>query len=77
MSRRCTQCGRDLPPLAVRCSCGSELPEGRDLRSTPDRPVCGVCGAAMELMAVHCPACGADGYPALRARRGKKSLGSP
>jgi hypothetical protein len=29
------------------------------------------------LMAQVCAACGADGYPALRGRRGKKSLGAP
>lgn len=31
----------------------------------------------MELMAQRCPSCGAEGFPALRGRRGKKSLGSP
>ena len=60
----------------MRCGCGYELPEARAARSHPDEPRCGVCGAAMPLMAVTCPACGADGYPAMRPRRGKKSLGS-
>jgi ribosomal protein L40E len=76
VSRRCPKCGTELGPLAVRCSCGHELPEARDLRSDPDQPRCGVCGATMALMAVRCPACGAEGYPALRPRRGKKSQGS-
>lgn len=77
VTRSCPRCGTVLDALAVRCSCGFELPEARDLRSDPDRPRCAVCAADMELMAVRCPKCGADGYPALRARRGKKSLGSP
>lgn len=75
--RTCPQCGEELSALAVRCSCGLELPEARDIRSDPDRPHCGLCGAEMELMAERCPACGAEGYPALRPRRGRKSLGSP
>ena len=74
--RRCPKCGRELPALAIRCQCGAELPEARDVRSDPDRPACGVCGQPMELMALRCPSCGAEGYPALRPRRGKKSLGS-
>ncbi len=77
MTRHCPKCGRELASLAVRCSCGHELPEARDLRSDPDKPHCNVCGAAIALMAVQCPACGADGYPALRGRKGKKSLGAP
>lgn len=76
MRRSCPACGGALAALAVRCSCGHELPEARDARSDPDQPRCGVCGAAMDLMALICPHCGAGGYPALRARRGKKSLGS-
>jgi hypothetical protein len=76
VSRRCPKCGTELSALAVRCACGHELPEARDVRSDPDQPHCGVCGGAMDLMAVSCPACGADGYPALRPRRGKKSQGS-
>lgn len=47
------------------------------MRSDPDKPSCNVCGAAIALMAQQCPNCGADGYPALRGRRGKKSLGAP
>jgi hypothetical protein len=31
----------------------------------------------MALMTERCTSCGAEGYPALRGRRGKKSLGSP
>ena len=77
MTRHCPQCGRELPALAVRCACGAELPEARDLRSDPDHPHCAACGGAMALMAERCPSCGAVGYPALRGRRGKKSLGSP
>lgn len=77
MTRRCPQCGRSLAALALRCECGAVLPEARDLRSDPDHPVCGACGSAMGLMVEQCPACGAQGYPALRGRRGKKSLGSP
>ena len=77
MTRQCPKCGQVLASLAVRCACGYELPEARDLRSDPDQPACGVCGAAIALMALQCPACGADGYPALRGRRGKKSQGAP
>lgn len=77
MSRRCPQCGRELSSLNVRCACGFELPEARDLRSDPDRPSCSVCAAAISLTDQRCPACGADGYPARRARRGKRSLGAP
>jgi predicted amidophosphoribosyltransferase len=77
MTRHCPTCGAELVALAVRCTCGHELPEARDLRSDPDQPTCGVCGAAIALMAERCSACGADGYPALRSRRGKKSLGAP
>ena len=77
MSRTCPQCARPLAALSVRCACGFELPESRDLRSDPDSPRCGVCGVALALSAPRCPACGAEGYPALRARRGKRSLGAP
>lgn len=77
MSRRCPQCGRELSSLAVRCSCGFELPEARDLRSDPDEPRCGLCGTAIALSVQRCPSCGAEGYPARRARRGKRSLGAP
>ena len=76
-TRRCPQCGRELPALAIRCECGHELPEARDLRSDPDQPTCAVCGQTMALMMERCPSCGAVGYPALRGRKGKKSLGSP
>ncbi|OGU03590.1 MAG: hypothetical protein A2W29_01790 [Gemmatimonadetes bacterium RBG_16_66_8] len=77
MTRRCPQCKGELTASALRCTCGYGFPEARDLLSDPDQPHCGVCSAAMELMAVTCPSCGADGYPALRARRGKKTLGAP
>jgi hypothetical protein len=77
MTRRCPQCGRELAALVLRCECGHVFPEARDLRSDPDDPRCGLCGGAMALMAEQCPSCGAHGYPALRGRRGKKSLGSP
>lgn len=77
MKRRCPTCGAALAPLALRCACGTELPEARDTLSTPDEPRCGVCGRAMALMDLQCPSCGAAGYPALRSRRGKKTLGAP
>jgi hypothetical protein len=77
MTRHCPQCGKELPALAVRCECGHVLPEARDARSDPEHPACGLCGTAIALMTQVCPACGADGYPALRGRRGKKSLGAP
>ena len=77
MTRRCPSCGVELAAFAVRCSCGATLPEARDLRSDPDRPACGMCGAAVPLMSETCPACGARGYPALRPRRSQKSLGAP
>ena len=77
MTRRCPHCGAELDSLQVRCkACGKDLPEARDLRSDPDAPRCAVCSTPMPLQDVKCPRCGADGYPALRARRGKKSLGS-
>lgn len=63
--------------MAIRCQCGHELPEARDVRSDPDRPVCEICDRPMPIMAETCPACGATGYPALRPRRGKKWQGSP
>ena len=77
MSRRCPQCGRELSSFAVRCVCGFELPEARDLRSDPAHPHCAACGKALAIMAERGPSCGAVGYPARRGRRGKKSQGSP
>lgn len=77
MPRHCPSCGAELEPLAVRCKCGATLPEAKDLRSDPDSPACGVCGAAMALMSETCPGCGARGYPALRPRRSGRSLGAP
>jgi len=77
MDRRCAACGSSLEAYAVRCSCGAATPEAQDALSDPDRPHCGVCGASLALMDEACPACGAKGFPALRARRGKKSLGPP
>jgi predicted amidophosphoribosyltransferase len=77
MTRRCPTCDRELPAHAARCgACGTEMPEARDRRSDPDDPHCALCGTAIPLMTERCPSCGADGYPALRSRRGKKSLGS-
>ncbi len=77
MTRRCPNCGSELAAQAIRCACGHELPEARDARSDPDRPHCGACGAELALMALTCSRCGAEGYPALRPRRGRKSQGSP
>ena len=77
MIRRCPQCHAELAAGVLRCACGYVFPEAGDLLSDPDQPHCGVCHKPMELMAVVCPGCGADGYPALRARRGRKTLGAP
>lgn len=75
MGRVCPSCGKDLAAFAVRCECGNELPEARDLMSDPDAPACSICHEAMDLNAEECPSCGARGYPALRPRQSKKSLG--
>ena len=72
MSRSCPKCNTTLPPLAVRCDCGYELPESKDLRSDPDHPLCGLCGEPMGLMEQRCRSCDAVGYPALRPRQGRK-----
>ena len=77
MDRRCPVCGAALEAFAVRCPCGAETPESHDVLSDPDHPHCALCGATIALMAEACPGCGARGFPALRARRGKKSLGPP
>lgn len=77
MIRRCPKCKSELTAGMLRCVCGYVFPEAADLLSDPDQPHCGVCDAAMELMGLTCPSCGADGYPALRARRGKKTRGAP
>ncbi|HWP36567.1 MAG TPA: zinc ribbon domain-containing protein [Gemmatimonadales bacterium] len=77
MNRQCPQCGTSLAASVLRCGCGYVFPEARDVLSDPDHPRCAACGKAMELMALTCPSCGATGYPALRARRGKKTLGAP
>jgi predicted amidophosphoribosyltransferase len=77
MTRSCPSCGATLDALAVRCGCGNVLPEGRDLLSDPEHPACGVCHQTMPLMQERCSACGADGYPAMRARRGKRTQGPP
>lgn len=77
MKRTCPKCGVEVAALTLRCRCGYEWPEARDIRSDPDRPRCGVCGASIGLMTEICPQCEAEGYPALRPRRGKKSLGPP
>lgn len=78
MTRHCPKCDASLDALQTRCGeCGHVLPESQDRRSQPESPQCGVCSAAIALMTQTCPACGATGYPALRPRRGRKSLGSP
>lgn len=77
MDRRCVACGSSLTAFAVRCGCGATLPEAQDALSDPESPRCALCGAALALMEETCGACGARGFPALRARRGKKSLGPP
>ena len=77
MARQCSSCGASLDAFATRCRCGVETPEAQGARSDPERPRCKLCGKAMDLMAEACPSCGARGFPALRARRGKKSLGPP
>ena len=77
MDRRCAACGSPLEAFAVRCSCGAETPEAQDALSDPEHPRCRLCGTALDLMAEACPSCGARGFPALRARRGKQSLGPP
>jgi len=78
MKRKCPECGAELEPLAVRCTCGHEVPEAKGVRcADPDSPVCGICGKAIQLMDQRCPHCGAEGYPALRPRKGKTSKGAP
>ena len=77
MDRRCAACGSPLEAFAVRCRCGAETREAQDARSDPDRPRCARCGVTIALLAEACPSCGARGFPALRARRGRKSLGPP
>jgi hypothetical protein len=77
VERACPKCGTMLSAWALRCACGHEFPEARDIRSDPEQPRCGICGAGIKLMTERCPSCGAEGYPALRPRRGRKSLGSP
>jgi hypothetical protein len=72
VTRSCPECSASLPPLAIRCECGFALPESRDARSDPDAPSCGVCGEPIGLMTETCPQCGAFGYPAMRARQGRK-----
>ena len=77
MARQCSICGTSLDAFATRCRCGAGTPEAQDALSDPERPRCKLCGTTLELMAEACPSCGARGFPALRARRGKKSLGPP
>jgi hypothetical protein len=77
MDRCCAACGSSLEAFAVQCSCGVATPEATDAHSDPVCPPCALCGTAIALMDEACPACGAKGFPALRARRGKKSLGPP
>lgn len=75
MARACPQCGKELDAVAIRCSCGTELPEARDVLSDPDSPECSICHKGIDLNAEKCPHCGSRGYPALRPRQSKKSLG--
>jgi len=78
MNRTCPECGNPLEPLAVRCECGHEMPEAVGVRcANPDSPVCGICSKEIQLMDQRCPHCGAEGYPALRPRKGKTSKGAP
>jgi hypothetical protein len=77
VNRQCPQCRTSLAATVLRCGCGYVFPEARDVLSDPDQPHCGSCGNRMDLMGLTCPSCGATGYPALRARRGKKTLGAP
>lgn len=78
MDRKCPECGAHLEPLSVRCTCGHEMPEAQGVRcGNPDTPVCGVCAKEIKLMDQQCPHCGAEGYPAMRPRRGKRSRGAP
>jgi predicted amidophosphoribosyltransferase len=63
--------------MALRCGCGYEFPEARDALSDPEAPRCAVCREEIDLFAAQCPKCGAEGYPALRARRGRKTKGAP
>lgn len=77
MDRQSAACGSSLEAFAVRCRCGAETPEAQDALSDPESPHCALFRAAVALMAEACPACGARGFPALRARRGKKSQGPP
>jgi hypothetical protein len=78
MTRKCPACGAQLEPLGVRCTCGHEMPEAQGVRCVdPDSPVCGVCSKEIQLMDQRCPHCGAEGYPAMRPRRGKRSRGMP
>ena len=77
MIRQCAVCGSPLEAFAARCQCGAETPEATDAQSVPERPHCALCGAPMDLMVEACASCGARGFPALRARRGKGSKGPP
>jgi hypothetical protein len=78
VKRTCPGCGNQLEPLAVRCDCGFEMPEASGVRcADPGSPVCGLCSKEIQLMDQRCPHCGAEGYPAMRPRRGKTSKGAP
>jgi hypothetical protein len=75
MARACPSCGKELESVAIRCECGTELPEAKDVLSDPDAPTCSICHGDMPLNDEACPKCGARGYPALRPRQSKKSKG--
>jgi hypothetical protein len=76
MPRTCPTCRQSMPAAAVRCQCGTVLPEAGDRRSDPEHPRCGVCNGGMALMDQQCPHCGAIGYPAMRSRKGRRSKGA-
>ena len=77
MNRMCPECGIKLEPSAVRCRCGYEMPEANGVRcADPDAPVCGICSKEIKLMDQRCPHCGAEGYPAMRPRKGRRSKGA-
>jgi predicted amidophosphoribosyltransferase len=63
--------------MVLRCDCGYQFPEAWDALSDPAAPRCAVCGEEIDLFSPRCPNCGAEGYPALRARRGRKTKGAP
>lgn len=77
VKRICPDCGAEVGAMALRCGCGYQFPEAQDILSDPEEPRCAVCGEEIELLAPRCQRCGAEGYPGLRARRGRKTKGAP